>query len=61
MTVHGNLAPTAKLRWVSRDGARVHASLPNFVLQQYWAQDVPSYMQSMAVGEWRDVPIAESP
>jgi len=54
-----NLVAQPRLRWVPRDGARVHASLPNFVLQQWWAQDLPSYMRDVAKGEWRDVEVVK--
>jgi len=52
--VNGALAPTAKLRFIVReipDGDTIrHAK----ILQQWWAMDVPSYMQG-SEGEWRDV------
>ena len=56
MTVRGDLAPTARLRWVERtpDLGVVPA---HRVLQQWFAADVPSYMRTMAEGEWRDVPV----
>jgi len=48
------LIPTARLRWVYRDGVQ---SPPHKFLQQWWAQDLPSYMRQEAVGEWRDVEV----
>lgn len=57
-----DLAPTARLRWVYRDG-RGDASDPESpvrsvpVLQQWWAEDLPGYMRDPTQGEWRDVPV----
>lgn len=62
-----NFTPTPKLRFVERqipvdpiDGPA--SGPPRRILQQYWAEDLPSYMRDTAKGEWRDVPIGiESP
>jgi hypothetical protein len=51
--------PTGKLRWLPRDGARIHASLPNIVLQAWYSPNVPGYMRRDAEGEWRDVVVEE--
>jgi hypothetical protein len=52
--VNGALAPTAKLRFIVReipDGDTIrHAK----ILQQWWCENVPSYMQG-SEGEWRDI------
>ena len=66
--VRGDLAPTARLRWVEREvpatelseggGAVTLRGMTQWrVLQQWWAADVPSYMRATAEGEWRDVPV----
>ncbi len=55
MTVRGDLAPTARLRWVERGDGVTAPTMP--VLQQWWAEDVPGYMRASAAGEWRDVPV----
>ena len=39
--------PTAKLRFVKREGA--------MILEQWFTQDVPGYMRKSAEGEWRAV------
>ncbi len=66
--VRGDLAPTARLRWVERattaDAPMNDAVIREIrgdratdkILQQWWAADVPSYMRATAEGEWRDVP-----
>jgi len=55
-----DLRPTPRLRWVqikpvpdSRFGL---AQVDFKMLQQWWAEDMPSYMRDQAKGEWRDVP-----
>jgi hypothetical protein len=52
------LKPTPKLRFVQR-------ALPDDtthclrILQQYWSEDLPSYMADESKGEWRDVPMEQ--
>jgi hypothetical protein len=53
-----NYKPTAHLRWVTREieaGGRKASPRTEQILQQWWAPDMPAYMQS-GDGEWRDVP-----
>lgn len=52
------LEPTPHLRFVERE-VTVEGSgvIKNRFLQQWWAEDVPSYMRGTAAGEWRDVPM----
>lgn len=55
-----NLVAQPRLRWVPRPPLGVRpgkAYAPVLVLQQWWAQDLPSYMRDVAKGEWRDVPV----
>ncbi len=63
--VSGDLAPTARLRWVERTppaDSPAEANETVRVLQVWWAQDVPAYMRASALGEWRDVEVGiESP
>jgi len=50
-----DLRPTPRLRWIQRElklGERGWGR----DLQQWWAEDMPSYMRDQAKGEWRDVP-----
>jgi hypothetical protein len=59
--------PTTRLRFVERGadligGASVHGAptstvVPRKILQQWFAPDMPAYMQS-GEGEWRDVEVA---
>ena len=56
--MNDNLVAQARLRWVQRP----FSDQPNpvriiSVLQQWWAQDLPTYMRDVAKGEWRDVPL----
>lgn len=62
MTVRGDLAPTARLRWVEEKPLAIPfesgcAYVPQRRLQQWWAEAVPTYMRNSAAGEWRDVPV----
>lgn len=55
-----NLAPTARLRWVERRPPDDPVDGPasggvRRVLQQWFAEPMPSYMRNQAKGEWRDV------
>ena len=67
MTHNGEMAPTAKLRFVERrppsdpvDGPA--GGPPRRILQQWWAPSVPSYMVDPSQGQWVDVPLGiESP
>lgn len=57
-----DLAPTTRLRF-ERRAVNDIPELPahvRFVLQQWWAPNVPGYMRSESVGEWRDVPVVEA-
>lgn len=47
-------APTAHLRFVRR---AVDENTARFILQQWWAPDVPKYMADPRKGEWRDVSV----
>jgi hypothetical protein len=52
--------PTARLRFVEREVPGVSGGAPPCtlrILQQWWGQDLPSYMADIAEGEWRDVPL----
>lgn len=56
----GDLAPTARLRFVERAMQRPLGKTPAAtvrVLQQYWAPDVAEYMRSPGDGVWWDVPV----
>ena len=57
MTHNGEMAPTARLRFVERamplDAENRLRTVR--ILQQYWAEDMPGYMRDLAKGEWRDV------
>jgi hypothetical protein len=58
MTIHGDLAPTARLRFVERPcGSALDDNATMHVLQQWFAEDVPAYMRASAKGEWRDVEV----
>jgi len=48
-----DLRPTPRLRWKRIDD---RTGPPQLYLQQWWAEDMPSYMRDQAKGEWRDVP-----
>jgi hypothetical protein len=54
-----DLAPTARLRFVEREAPRRGKATPVKVkiLQQWFGENIPFYMRSSAVGEWRDVPL----
>ena len=58
MTHNGEMAPTAKLRFVER---AVSLDAENCrtvrILQQWWAPSVPSYMVDPSQGQWVDVPM----
>jgi hypothetical protein len=60
-TAADNLAPTARLRFVLRTPLDAAAcslnAMPERILQQWWAEDVPGYMRRGAQGEWRDVEV----
>jgi hypothetical protein len=58
----GKLAPTARLRFVRRYGNETDPTIiptatPRYILQQWFAADVPGYMIDPTEGEWRDVPV----
>jgi len=61
---HEDWVPTAKLRFVERE---VPLDVPTQlvtkktvrILQQFWSQDLPSYMRREAEGAWRDVPVEQ--
>lgn len=56
----GELAPTARLRWVRRDQTHPNATgARGEVLQCWWAPAVPSYMVDAGVGEWKDVVVEQ--
>ncbi len=65
---HSDWVPTARLRFVERkDVARAEdaetgqaeiASV-RYILQQWFAEDLPGYMRTSAAGEWRDVVVEE--
>lgn len=58
------LAPTPMLKFVRRVIGRdqeehgFYVDKVAYILQQWWAPDVPDYMRS-GTGEWRDVPVEE--
>ena len=54
--------PTARLRFVKRahEFQSMDPTMPmQRILQQWWAEDMPSYMRDKALGEWRDVELTE--
>jgi len=60
--------PTARIRYVSREGApvlvdpkrKIYSEGPTvFALQQWWAPNVPAYMIDPTQGEWRDVAVEQ--
>lgn len=57
-----DLVATAKLRWLECDGIPMigddgESIVPRIhVLEQWWAPDVPSYLQNDRDGEWRRIP-----
>ena len=65
---HSDWVPTARLRFVERkDVARAEdaetgqaeiASV-RYILQQWFAEDLPGYMRNEANGGWRDVAVEE--
>lgn len=48
-----NFVPTPKLRWRRGTDNQLY-------LEQFWAQDLPTYMRDLAKGEWRLVDTVES-
>jgi hypothetical protein len=53
------MEPTPKLRFVERaTSLDAENCATHRVLQQWWAEPMPAYMRSEAVGEWRDVPVS---
>ena len=58
MTHNGEMAPTARLRFVERRAPSDHTDgPPRRILQQWWAPSVPSYMVDPSQGQWVDVPM----
>ena len=59
MTHNGEMAPTARLRFVERamplDAENRLRTVR--ILQQWWAPSVPSYMVDPSQGQWVDVPM----
>jgi hypothetical protein len=43
---------TSKLRWLRRP---LEGGPPQLYLQQWFAENLPSYMRNDTVGEWRDI------
>jgi hypothetical protein len=46
-----NLEPTSYLRFVERQDGKKKLR----ILQQWWAEQMPSYMRDVRKGEWKDV------
>jgi hypothetical protein len=55
-----NLVAQPRLRWVKRASKRRDFD-HSYTLQQFFAQDIPSYMRDVAKGEWRDVEVVVEP
>jgi hypothetical protein len=53
--MNGDWRPTARLRFVRREEADDYS----LILQQYWAPELPPYLQNERDGEWRDVEVAQ--
>jgi hypothetical protein len=53
--------PTTRLRFVNYTSPLNASPVSGArkILQQWWAPNMPAYMQDPTVGEWRDVPLME--
>jgi hypothetical protein len=52
-----NYVATARLRWTT--SATSDPQVGAWVLQQWFAPNMPSYMADPSIGEWRAVPVVE--